>query len=297
MFWRSQNVSATLAEFTLLKHKPINTGPVNVDYTQHLFNVARGPYVAFGMQRIQRALVFRVVRTGNTTLLSLIPRLSRLPSDDADDMEPFFEFVFGTSLQLGPKREIRFRFSQPPFIQSNIATLIIFHVFNSGDYNRITIDGRRKQTLTLTIINNVDEGSLEIKDNFVLSFDEEVPPRQENVAVDYFVAKRKLENFMLDHNIQENPQEEVFSHAFHDELLELYSKWFQTMLVFDSDNMPPQLRQVLRPSYPKEDAEIELKENTHTCAAYFMQQDTKYPLLVANAYVWRIAHWLSLRDV
>ncbi len=308
-FWRSQNISSSPNAFELRKKHPLIWGnendDVNIDrYAQYLFDTARVPYVAFGPQHTPRALVFQVIRTGQSTLLSLIPAISHFPRTERERMG-LFRFVFQQLVDvegLGPKRHMRVRLMQRPHLVRDIVveflkTALIFR------WDIVAVDGHRKREAVDHVLNLLEENKMTIDNNLVVSRSDSMLPHDTARTHDddtlYWIAKRKLENFLLKNNIQErqtfgdleNTQRDI------EYLLPLYTTWFDAMLRLYSDRMPETLQQVLNTRVQIQNARNVLEENTMIWGRFFMRFDTKYPLLVAAIYLWRISHWLRLRGI
>lgn len=295
--WRSQNISES--EFVLVRNKPItknNVDPIVNDYAQELFDRARGPYVAFGVKENAQSMLFRVNRTGQSTLLTLVPGMSDVP-ENKDDRDRLFEFIFRNLNDLGPKRSMRVRLVRKPFIDSNNLTAFLIEAERVG-WNLVAVDGHRRRQHVSDVLRQINQNLFKIEDNIVVSrSDSELPhdiPRVHKPDIEYWIAKRRLENFMLQHNIQENIQSEEWKHV--DNLLPLYTSWFRAMVVYFRELMPTTLLRALQGQIEIDERINLMTEHSHEWVDFFMTLDTKYPLLLAAAYIWRIRHWFFLQS-
>ena len=306
-FWRSQNISESENEFKLRKHKPLTWYDANDDatvnqYTQRLFDTARVPYVAFGPKHTPQALVFQVTRTGQSTLLSLIPAISHFPRT-AEERKELCRFIFQTMQDvegLGPKRHMRIRLVLRPIAVKLDIVMEFLNIALIFGWDIIAVDGNRKRESVNEVLNQIEEKKLEIENNFVVSRSDSLlpydAPRVHDDDTSYWIAKRKLEIFMLENNIPEGESIMEVTQRDVERLLPLYTTWFGAMVQLYASRMPESLRRVLDKKENGENATALLRANVLNWGSFFIEFDTKYPLLVASIYLWRIEHWILLRD-
>ena len=123
-----------------------------------------------------------------------------------------------------------------------------------------------------------------------------------DTATDYFINKAKLEHWLLKHNIMEGQDQLDLQPTLKRKLRDLYLVWLTSLVAnfVSHRDMPRSLVTFSHKLFERTSNEVLVREfetSKDNWAAFFSSPlfESKFPVLLAHIYLWRIAHLLKIR--
>ena len=321
IYWASSNIkySKELHRFVPTRNHPHhfgNSNPRIVAQAQEIFNAAKRPYILFGnaltasdgVTMARRSLLFTVTQRRHAIELVLdqtrsgaqnIAAYDAIPNELSphDRLQAFFAEVFYLAGRIFFAKPVtmKFRGKYYLYMVQNILQSTV-----AAEWSHITIDNDKQLIPIAAFLTN--PGDYPIRNSFtVWSVTDVNEPEPESAQKKYVVAKRRLETFLINHNIKEGQPAPPLAQSDLQTLIERYGTWFAAMRVFRAEDMSATMQELINdiPHLWGDDDEQKTARDTVThneqpWSEFFMTFDTKYPVLLATVYMWRLRHWMSL---
>lgn len=315
--WYSQNVIWSRDQFMIVPvhSKSLHNGFINDtinDITNELFNNARNHYVAIGQWDIDhideyRIAVFAIRKSNRQFVFDLLPNFSRFGpprSNDYDSFNWFWTAVMRHLVAIFPVIESRrVRIWQRPYIRRDNVQAIA-RIASAARFTMYTVD---KSTRKHNILDEVTVSPRQTFTLWKLSANETHSPDEIKAVTSpelpYYQAKRDLERLIEKRNIREDFQNlmpDILPLDQQRELIDHYKSWLREMASAFAIRMPTSLQTFIA-RLPNEIADnnlityqIQVENQTDAWSLFFMELETKYPVLLATVYMWRIDHLLLL---